>query len=81
MSGQFFREKPKILLLGNGVNRAFCRHAISWDDLLLKGTEGAHIPENLRMPYSLQIVLRTGDNVSGRMRARSRELYGVVDSP
>lgn len=76
-----FREKPQILLLGNGVNRAFCGHAISWDDLLKKGTEGSHIPDDLKMPYSLQIVLRTGDNVNNRMRARSRELYGVVDSP
>lgn len=54
---------PQVLLLGNGLNRSFSQTAISWEKLL-KNPNDTRIPDKLQMPYGLQVVLRTKDNVN-----------------
>ena len=53
---------PQVLLLGNGLSRSFSQDPISWDNLM-EEPSNKNIPQEIKMPYGLQVILRTGDNV------------------
>ncbi len=75
----FRKRRPQVLLLGNGVIRAYSDKALSWQDLLKRiGTR--EVPDNLGIPMPLEIVLRTEDHVDMVLDHHYRELYGVVDT-
>lgn len=58
-------ERPKILLLGNGINRSFGN--ASWSSLLAKISCTSHNTSRERLinelPFPLQAIIITGDNV------------------
>lgn len=65
---------PKILLLGNGINRAF--HSDSWDALLNSvdiRREHYDIGE-FRCPETLKAILITGDNVDKALKNEKERL-------
>ena len=68
-----------ILLLGNGINRAYDSHAISWKNLLEKMTTVKDLPKHENLPFPLEMVLRTDDHVDEVLTKYNRELYGTVD--
>ena len=56
---------PKVLLLGNGINRAFGMS--SWENLLGSISQGESLDlENV--PYPLRAVILTNDNVGNNMK-------------
>lgn len=70
-------RKPRILLLGNGINRAF--DSSSWDDLLNSidrrreryDIAGFHVPETLKA------ILLTEDNVDKALKSKKHELANL----
>lgn len=70
-------RKPQILLLGNGINRAF--DSSSWDDLLNSidrrreryDIGGFHVPE------ALKAILLTEDNVDKALKSKKHELANL----
>ena len=78
MMSEKLRERPKVLLLGNGLNLAYMKQASSWKKLVRTG--GSGVPDDLVIPLSLEVVLRTKDRARDFMKEQSRALYGVVDS-
>ena len=69
-------ETPDILLLGNGINRAY--GFASWDDLIqsiqtkeLSKEEAASLKD---VPYPLQPVILTGDHLDEQMKSISHQL-------
>ena len=65
--------RPKVLLLGNGINNWSEYHC--WTDLLLDLCDDPKIQEYLKMdsnkkslPMSMQAVLATGDDILGAIR-------------
>lgn len=73
-------KRPQVLLLGNGIIRAYSGLAMSWHELLLRIGTDKSIPDDVSIPMPLEIVLRTGDHVGEEIREHSRELYGCVDN-
>lgn len=81
-------KKPQILLLGNGLNRAFSQDAFAWDNFIKElsahndslDKTGTDDEELSKVPYPLQIVLRTGDNVDAAIKNAKINLYGEVDN-
>ncbi len=77
-------KREKTLLLGNGINRAF--GLISWDELIKKELKDSGITEEqakkLTMPYSMQIILATNDNVQEYITQKdvSSALRGDVEN-
>ena len=71
-----YGKTPNILLLGNGINRAY--GFASWDDLIrsvqtkeLSEKEAASLKD---VPYPLQPVILTGDHLGIQMEGISRQL-------
>lgn len=70
-------RKPQILLLGNGINRAF--DSCSWDELLCSidrrreryDIAGFHVPETLKA------ILLTEDNVDKALKSKKHELANL----
>lgn len=70
-------RKPQILMLGNGINRAF--DSDSWDDLLNSidrrreryDIGGFHVPE------ALKAILLTEDNVDKALKSKKNELANL----
>jgi hypothetical protein len=75
--------RPKVLLLGNGINRAFQDHC-SWNDLISRLSAGRSDPDsNLDLsdcPANLQIVLKTKDQVQESLKEHHKALYGRVSA-
>ena len=71
-----FGQVPKVLLLGNGINRAYSFS--SWEDLISSiGTKelSAEEKEHLdKVPYPLKPVILTGDHLGTKMKDVSSEL-------
>lgn len=65
-----FGHTPQVLLLGNGINRAF--NFGSWDDLIQDiqtvPLDEAGKKELQKVPYPLQPVILTGDHVGSGMK-------------
>ena len=72
---------PQVLLLGNGINRAF--GGGSWGALIREITVNRSIPEDcvLHLPMPLRAILVTGDTVDARLRECSEILYGKLGDP
>lgn len=68
-----------VLLLGNGIDRSFNTHGISWQGLLEKMTTNPNIPEHQPLPFPLEIVLRTNDHVDEVLKKNSRELFSSAE--
>lgn len=71
-----YDQIPKILLIGNGINRAY--GFVSWDELIksistkeLNDTERAAIKN---VPYPLQPVILTDDHLGTQMKSISLQL-------
>ena len=88
-------ETPKVLLLGNGINRAFADDSVSLKKLLDKittnkvvGAELDALRKNNKengqdasdVPFPLEIIMRTDDNVDFVMKNAGKELYGAVEN-
>ena len=65
---------PQILLLGNGINRAF--NSDSWDDLLnsIDRRGEKYDIEDYRCPETLKAILVTEDNVDKALRTHKERL-------
>jgi len=72
--------RPQVLLLGNGIIRAYSSLAMSWKDMLRRIGTDHSIPDDLNIPMPLEIVVRTGNHVDVVLRDHSRELYGAVET-
>lgn len=76
MEGRHIR--PQVLILGNGILRAYSEMAYTWHELVRRIGTRTDVPDDLSMPLPLEIVLRTGNNVDQVLAQHSRELYGSV---
>lgn len=74
-------HRPQVLLLGNGIIRAYSHLALSWHELLREiGTDDT-IPDCTNMPMPMEIILRTHDHVDLVLENHMKKLYGSVDTP
>ena len=73
---------PKVLLLGNGINRSFSGD--SWNELLRRMNSNARISDNqvgkLRSPMPLKAILLTNDHIDRTMRDIHQDLYGKINN-
>ena len=71
-----YGRTPKVLMLGNGINRAF--GFASWDDLIesirTKDLTSEEKEALKNVPYPLQPVILTEDHLGTQMRSISKEL-------
>lgn len=67
-------KRPQILLLGNGINRAF--NSDSWDELLssINKFGDKYDVSKLRCPETLKAILVTGDKVDEALAKKKRQL-------
>lgn len=76
MKSMDLREKHKILLLGNGINRAF--KYVEWDKLLKDISPNKYSEEEWeamgKMPYPLLAVAVAGDELGATMKSKADEL-------
>ena len=73
------RQLPNVLLIGNGINRAF--NFLSWGDLL----KDIALPEKRELkldnvPAPLQAVILTNDTVDSRLKEVSQKLVDMKSS-
>ena len=72
---------PQVLLLGNGINRAYGDK--SWDVLIRNLQKNKKIslddPEIEMMPYPLKVVLATGNKVDSSITEQTELFYGSED--
>ena len=75
------QTRPQVLLLGNGVNRAF--GGGSWGQLIRDIACNDALPEDcaLHLPMPLRAILVTADNVSVQLRRAGDILYGKLGDP
>ena len=75
------RVRPQVLLLGNGVNRAF--GGGSWGQLIRDISCNESLPEDcvLHLPMPLRAILVTGDTVGVQLRQVKEILYGKLGDP
>lgn len=73
--------RPQVLLLGNGVNRAF--GGGSWGQLIRDISCNEALPPDctLHLPMPLRAILVTGDTVGVRLREAGEILYGKLGDP
>ncbi|MBE6910569.1 MAG: hypothetical protein E7474_13515 [Ruminococcaceae bacterium] len=73
--------RPQVLLLGNGVNRAF--GGGSWGQLIRDISCNPDVPEDARLhlPMPLRAILVTGDCVGVQLRSAGEILYGKLGDP
>ena len=74
-------RQPQVLLLGNGVNRAF--GGGSWGQLIRDISCNPDLPEGceLHLPMPLRAILVTGDTVGVQLRRAGSILYGKLGDP
>ncbi len=72
------RTRPQVLLLGNGINRAF--GGGSWGQLIRDIACNGELPKDctLHLPMPLRAILVTGDTVGLRLREAGEILYGKI---
>ena len=75
------RKNAQVLLLGNGINRAF--GGGSWGQLIRDITVNEDLPPDctLHLPMPLRAILVTGDTVDARLRDEQEVLYGKLGDP
>jgi len=70
---------PQVLLLGNGLNRAF--GGVSWDELLDKISVRNDIKaENLSAPEPLRAITVTNNNIDVAMKTHKVDLFGKIQT-
>ena len=71
---------PQILLLGNGLNRAYDNG--SWNDMLRAITQREDLPANLSSPMPLQAILASNDHLSTELHTPEFEQtwYGSLNN-
>ena len=82
MTGQGKKQRhPQVLLLGNGINRAF--GGGSWGDLIREITVNENLPEGceLHLPMPLRAILVTSDTVDRQLQEARGILYGKLGDP
>ena len=71
-----YGQVPKVLLLGNGINRAY--GFASWDELIesirTKDLSNSEKENVKNVPYPLQPVILTGDHLGTQMKTVSEQL-------
>lgn len=71
-----YGKRPRVLLLGNGINRAFGNS--SWGDILDKMSCGAYSEKEIKklktMPYPLQAVVASADCVDKGVELFAKDL-------
>lgn len=72
-------RRPRVLLLGNGLNLAYNRKSVSWRHFL-DSVSVTNIPEVVSLPLSFEVILRTDNRVKATMKQQSRMLYGDAAS-
>ncbi len=76
-------RRTQLLLLGNGINCGYAKNPIPLSELLKKASihYGVdNIPDDLKMPFPLEVVLRTHNHVDEFLKENKSQLYGRVDS-
>lgn len=70
-------KRPQILLLGNGINRAFSSD--SWDDLLnsIDSRPDKYKISDLSCPETLKAILVTGDKVDTALAGKKEQLANL----
>ncbi len=69
-------KRPQVLLVGNGLSQSFSSNSINWTELLIEITDNQNIKkEKTNMPFGLEAVLRTYDNVQSKMPIIQEKLY------
>lgn len=70
-------KRPQILLLGNGINRAFSSD--SWDDLLnsIDSRSDKYKISDLSCPETLKAILVTNDNVDKALAGKKEQLANL----
>lgn len=74
------KERPQVLLLGNGLIRSYSGLTMSWKDLVYRIGSDHTIPYSVDIPLPMEIVLRTQNHVSDVLRDHKKELFGRIDS-
>ena len=74
------RRRPQVLLLGNGIIRAYSSLAMSWEEMLRAIGTDQSVPDELNIPMPLEIVVRTRDHVDLVLGEHNKELYGAVET-
>lgn len=71
---------PQLLLLGNGINRAYYNG--SWNDMLRAITRREDLPDNLNSPMPLQAILASNDHLSTELHTPEFEQtwYGSLNN-
>lgn len=71
---------PQILLLGNGINRAYDNG--SWNDMLRAITHREDLPATLSSPMPLQAILASNDHLSTALHTPefAQTWYGKLDN-
>ena len=79
-----YGDHPKVLLMGNGINRAF-KECTSLSDLLSdtlkQNNKDVSYDEIKNLPFPLQIIVSTKDRVDDKMGEFSSKLKTSVPSP
>ena len=74
-------QKPKVLLVGNGINLSFPSGIDSWKDIIKAElvSSGSQLSyEQIKdMPAPMQIVVATGDHVNVRMKELAAKLAKI----
>lgn len=74
-------KRPQVLLLGNGINRAYAQSSVSWKSLIKNVGESGQWSEDFLLPMPLEIVLRTQDKIDNSLKEYAEYMYGNVDNP
>lgn len=79
--GEQKTARPQVLLLGNGINRAF--GGGSWGQLIRNISCNVALPEDceLHLPMPLRAILVTGDTMGASLRRVGDILYGKLGDP
>ena len=73
------RPFPQVLLLGNGVNRAYGGN--DWTKLIktMKSNPKVRFDDIKEIPFPLQVILATGNNVDISIKNNQKLFYGTVE--
>ena len=79
IAGHPIADRPKCLLVGNGINRRFSDP--SWEAMIKEeirvNKQDYSYEEITNMPATMQIVVATADKVSSRMKTLSEQLMNL----
>ena len=68
-----------VLLLGNGIDLSYNKMGIPWEKLLEKMTINNDLPEHSLLPFPLEVVLRTNNDVGKALKDIGKELFSSAE--